>query len=181
MKKTISFFLLSIFLFNTAGYLVAFRIARVEIKKEMQELIRQGVAEEALKSFTIKKYGNKTSLKVEGDELCSEGKYFDIVSVSETPGTITYYCVDDRMESSLMSVLELHIGTYVSSQPLKEDPAKKISEHAAKLYIHTEEPSFCFLPESLVEPGSLVSITHSAYTFITAPPPERFNAICFLT
>jgi hypothetical protein len=174
MKKIASLFLLSIFLFNTVGYYIAFKTVQLAVKKEIKSQIKSNLAIKELTMITI----NKTDLstidwKDGGKEMVYKDEMYDIVRTTETPVSITYYCINDRKEKALFANLDEHINAHISAdKPLKNSGSKKLVEHVVKLYF-CNEPMLSF---NINETGVLFFLTPikfpSVFIEINSPPPE---------
>ena len=174
MKKAALFFLLCIFLFNTAGYFIAFKVAQYEIKSETRSYIRSNININELIAITINK-ADLTSVKWEesGREMFYKNELYDIVNSTEVATTITYYCLNDKKEKSLFANLDDHINMQVSDQPLKNDGSKKLVDHVIKLYFHNESLFTAATSNILssVFPNMVINYT-PVLIETNSPPPE---------
>ena len=76
MKKAAAIFLLGIFLFNTAGYFIAFKSVQYQIKKEIKAEIKKNINSDELTVIIIsKKQINKIDWLEEGKEMNYNGKF----------------------------------------------------------------------------------------------------------
>ena len=55
MKKAAAIFLLGIFLFNTAGYFIAFKSVQYQIKKEIKAEIKKNINSDELTAIIIRR------------------------------------------------------------------------------------------------------------------------------
>ena len=175
MKKAVTLFLLSIFLFNTAGYYFVYKSAQYRARNEMQSQINSAVNSGKLKNITINKNNLQDIEWLEnGKELRYNNQLYDIVKSSETFNTITFYCINDTKEEALFTNLEEHINTHVAAnKPIKNGNQKKISDNVIKLYFSNEQ-SFKFniallfrhnfFPTNLIFKSSIIETD--------SPPPE---------
>lgn len=174
MKKAAAIFLLSIFLFNTAGYYIVFKTAQYGIKLSIQNEIKAGSNSEKLETLVI----NKNNLAAiewleSGKEMRYNNQLYDIVKSTETSTAITFYCINDTKEKSLYSKLEDHIKTHIlSNVPVKNDSSKKLVDTVSKLYFSND---FSF---SLIQNHSTLTYFISTLIYTPAlletnsPPPE---------
>lgn len=116
MKSTVSFFLLIIFLFNTIGYFVVFKISQNQIRKEVKREIKMRLNDSDLHSIVFNKNELKKINWVKTDkEFVFGNELYDIVRTTDTGTTITYYCINDKQEEQLFTNLEEHINKHIAS------------------------------------------------------------------
>lgn len=174
MKKTAALFLLSIFLFNTAGYYIVFKAAQYSVKSEIQNEIRSGFDSDELETLIIHKT-NLTDIEwlESGKEMRYNNQLYDIVKSVETSTTITFYCINDKKEKELFSKLENHINTHVvSTNPVKNDSSKKLIDTVIKLYFSNQISFSLFQSESNSNYFSFNLIYTPALLEVNSPPPE---------
>jgi len=135
-QKITAFFLLSIFLFNTMGYFVAFKVAQYQIKSAVFSDIREGINLEKATLITLKKAEVNSIVWLEkGKEMRYNNQLYDIVKYTENKETITYYCLSDKLEQHLFSHLNEHINTHVTlANPGKNKSSTNIKNSVVKLF-----------------------------------------------
>src|ERR1700752_1646020 len=101
MKKTGSIFLLSIFLFNTMGYFIAFKISQVEIKQGIRKDIEKGIMGNSVSKIVIENSELASVNWVEDDEFEYNNERYDLIKKSENRTNTIFYCINDSEESSL--------------------------------------------------------------------------------
>jgi hypothetical protein len=102
-----------------------------------------------------------------------KNEMFDIVKSIENSTSITYYCINDKKEESLFVNLDEHITTHISANnPLKNNPAKKITDHVIKIYYSTEQRMLADQLCSSVQFPSLLLNYSSALLYTESPPPK---------
>lgn len=175
MKKVISIFLFSIFLFNMAGYFIAFKSVQYQIKKEIKAEIKKKINPYELTTIVIDKTQiNKIDWLEEGEEMYYKGNLYDIVRHTKNATSITYYCINDEQEEKLFANLEEHIATHIAAnKPIKNQASKKLSNNVIKLYF-SKEQSFKFNSFMLNQPPfySINLFYKSALIETDSPPPE---------
>ncbi len=140
MKKVLVIFLLFIFLFNTVGYFIAFKAVQYEIKNEVWSEIKPDIINKKLTSVTINKNNLQDIEWLEsGKEMRYNNKMYDIIKITETHSSITFYCINDTKEESLFSNLEDHINTHIANKPIKSGNQKKATDNVIKLYFLNEQ------------------------------------------
>lgn len=174
MKKIAAAFLLVIFLFNTAGYFIAFKAVRYQIKKEIQSEIKLGLKPSELTAITIDKGKlDKLDWLENGKEMYYKGELYDIVKSSENTTSITYYCIDDNQEESLFAHMDEHINMHIAAnKPLKNENGKNLSNSVIKLYFtNAKLISFpVFSSNNLF--FSFPLIYNSVIIDVISPPPQ---------
>lgn len=173
MKKTLTLFLLSIFLFNTIGYFLVYKVAQYQLKDEVKLEIKSGIDSDELKILTI----NKNDLKnIEWLESNKEMRYnkqlYDIVKSTETSSAITFYCINDIKEESLIANLDEHINTHIAAnKPVQNQ--KKIVDIVIKLYFsNVHSAKFNVVVLNTTQFSSTNLIYSSTLIEADSPPPE---------
>ena len=172
MKKAFSILFLGIFLFNIAGYYIAFKTEQYEIRSEIESEIKAGVNIAELTTISISKTLKSDLQWTESEkEIRYKGEMYDVVKSSETRDSITYFCINDSKEATLFSTLNEHISQHIASNtPWKN--SKKSTTHVLKLY-----HSFPQLTKILSNSNSETfqfrnSIFTSIKLEVNAPPPK---------
>ncbi len=125
MKKALSICLLSIFLFQMAGFYFVFKIQQREIRKEFKLLLFSGIAEDKLVAFEVDEFGKSsthTGIKfIENHEILVKGTLYDIVR-TEIKGKVTkYFCIADHDETRLFA----NLNRFVMDEMNKNSDRKK--------------------------------------------------------
>lgn len=174
MKKAASILLLCIFLFNAVGYIVVFKIAQLEARKEIKIKIKLGLPDRELTAIEFKKDNLETIHWVkENKEFYYQGKLYDVVKKNEKETSIVFYCIDDKKEHALFASLDKHVDTFISSQySKKSSSSKKLNEHVLKIYFsHTH--NFHFSTNSTIVNYSFSAKNYqSEFPETNSPPPE---------
>ncbi|MBL0328081.1 MAG: hypothetical protein IPP64_01350 [Bacteroidetes bacterium] len=145
--------MLSIFLFNTVGYFLVFVAQKKQIKKEIRAQINSGYLNESLTAIlTFSKLElNKVEFMDEGKEIRHNGKMYDIVKYTETETTISYYCIDDSKENSILSYLDNHVKSHVGGgKPVKDGKSNSMKDNVIKVYFSTENNFYFMQNETTV-------------------------------
>ena len=173
-RQATALFLLSIFLFNTMGYFVAFKVAQLDIKTEMMAEMKDDITTDDDTEITI---NEDDALSIEWLEDKKEMRYknnrYDVVKTETHGKLITYHCIKDTREDALFTNLDKHIGSHVvSTQPQKNHSSNTLTNDVVKLFFQhsytyrliTSEQNITFLPikEDFI----------SAAIGTNTPPPE---------
>lgn len=174
LKKLTVFILLGIFLFNTAGYFITFKVLQSQIKKEVKREIKRQVPNSELTVIEISKKQLQNFIwEEEGKEFYHQGNLYDIVRSDESATSFTYYCISDKQEEALFENLDDYIDNNIAAQKsTKSSSSKKTADSSLKLYFNTEISfSYCnnFIKSTFVTTSEIYS---SVCTEISSPPPE---------
>lgn len=132
LKKALSIFLLTAFLFDLFGYLPLFKIAQYKIRKEIKTLLKERVPENELCVITIPVRELKDiDWKREGKEFKRNGTMYDIVSYKTENDVIHYYCVNDEQETKLFVHLEETVNQQMNND---KSPIGKTAKNLLKLF-----------------------------------------------
>jgi hypothetical protein len=116
MKKSFSFLLVIIFLFNTMGYWFVFKVNQSVIQSVMRGIINSGFHKEMYVLIKIDHPESNPDFKMlDHDEFTYCGRLYDIVSESSHGTTTWYYCINDKKEQRLIAGFE-KIQTYTSDR-----------------------------------------------------------------
>lgn len=181
MKKATAILLLFVFLFNTVGYVVLYKIMQTQLKQEAADFRSNFKSyifknkKESLTQFRIKKSQlHKYTFVDEGKELLHNNEMYDIVHTIEKTDEYIYYCLPDKKEKQLLANLADHVDSnLVDGKNLHKSSSKKISSISLKLYSEQTESLFSILRD--ISSVSYISfkINYSpALIEVNSPPPE---------
>lgn len=176
MKKILSIFLLSVFLFDLFGYFPLFKIAQYKIQKEVKKLLKGSIPENEQVVITVlSKKINNLDWEKEGKEFRYNGTMYDVIK-TETKGKFVYYhCINDKQETQLFVHLEDLVNQQMNND---KSPIGKTAKNIAKMfsafkYIHSS--GFIFTPNySYISKNFFYStFFHPVFLEVFIPPPER--------
>lgn len=174
MKKIAIFSLLAIFLFNSVGYFIVFKVAQLEARKEIKTKIKLGLPDNELTAIEFNK-NDLTNIHwvKENKEFYYKGKLYDVVKKDEKNSTIVFYCIDDKQEHALFASLNEHVDKYISSQDSrKNSSSKKLNNHVVKIY-YSNSFGFNFSTHSNSLSYSIFTKNYlSEFPETNSPPPE---------
>lgn len=140
MKKALSIFLLTVFLFDLFGYLPLFKVAQYKIRKEIKALLKESVPENELCIITIPvKEIKDIDWKREGKEFKHNGAMYDIVRSETEKDLIHYYCVNDQQETKLFVHLEETVNQQMNND---KSPVGRTAKNLLKLFKYINRESF---------------------------------------
>jgi hypothetical protein len=175
VKKIFVIILISIFIFNLAGYWGVFFSMKFRIKKEIRSLINSKIPENKLCEIIIslKSYNSKTSEITwieKNKEFLYKNCMYDIVTSKIKNDNIYFYCINDKKESELFASLyqfvEKNITDNFNHNKNLQFLLQKLfnscylgnfyNEMCMSFFIHKitfdSEKYFSFIPEKLFPP-----------------------------
>jgi len=129
-KKALSLFLLTVFLFELFGYSSLFKIAQYKIHEVAEVHLKRSVLENEIQIITVSTAGAKTlDWEREGKEFQYQGEMYDVVRFETKDGFISYYCINDNLETKLLKCFDELLNILLSNDksPLGKT-AKRIIE-----------------------------------------------------
>jgi hypothetical protein len=175
MKKVTTFFLLGIFLFNTMGYFITFKVIQCQIKNEIKTEIKNGINLPELITITINKaQTDKIEWLENKEEMRYNNNRYDVVRFIENKESTTYYCINDTQEESLFTSLEKHVNTHVTTdKSTKDHTSKNLTDNVTKLYFSNRESlNFKTNPTRILPFFSTTSFYSSVLLDTDFVPPE---------
>lgn len=109
VKRGAALLLLSVLLFNSAGYVGAFYYAKAKIKKEIKMKLKGEFPKDQLKLIVIdtRKGEDKLLKWIEPHEFMLQGRMYDIIKTDSLPGgVLQYLCIDDEDETRLFANMD---------------------------------------------------------------------------
>jgi len=109
LKKLIASILLSVFVFNFAGFSLLFFIEREIIHFQMKEKVEKFArlkTQENLQQIVLHKDEAKLYLVDDGRELCIKGEMYDIGRREYKGDEIVFHVMHDKEEGELLAALE---------------------------------------------------------------------------
>lgn len=176
LKKILAILFLSIFLYNTIGYLVVFKKIQYGIKKEIKTRIKNKLDEKDLVLIKYPSHPDKAQRKLfhwkEENEFLYDGNMYDVVRKYSIHDTTYYYCINDTKEKDLFGNLDVQVGQNMASSAMANNLVKlfKLSidqsylfSFSVDLLISSSKATYCLY----LDPG------HSpVQKKVETPPPE---------
>lgn len=173
LKRILSIFLLTVFLFDLLGYIPMFKFAQYKIQKEIKTLLKKGVPEDKLHIISIPvKNVKDIDWKREGKEFRYKGSMYDVVRRETHKDTIHYHCVNDQQETQLFAHLEEMVDQQMNND---KSPAGRTAKNLLKLfwsfkYVPSQNFDFV-LPDSKANPENFIYSFFYSPVFIEIPTP----------
>ncbi|MEO6883363.1 MAG: hypothetical protein ABI199_04975 [Bacteroidia bacterium] len=176
MKKTLSFFLLVLFLFNVGGFYVAY----VVLHKQNQKTFFSLVQKNNFSKFKTLRISNEemenTSVfqKKNSDEFRYKGKMYDIVRQHKTKNETVFYCYEDENDSSLSTALTNQINNFVHSNDTNNTQKNNfLNSFFNKLYCTHSRILNTFFPGKIgFEKIFFQAEYNSPHGKVPVPPPK---------
>lgn len=174
MKKTIASILLSIFIYQTVGYVLSFNIMKYSIESEFKTKIKNNLSDKNCSHFNINLISKHSTFSWEeiNKEFWFQGKIYDVVSISKS-GVIK--CIEDSKDNKLFQNLDQYVDGYYT----KNLNGKKALQNINSIFFAM------FLPTNIIEiPNRFklitklkfdkISIGKPSNTIAKISPPPRF-------
>jgi hypothetical protein len=170
LKKVSAIALLAILVFNLVGVFFVFKIQQYHARKEMKQLIKQGLPESSLIAISFSY--NETNFEWKDEhEFRYKGIMYDIVKQTSDGSTITYFCVNDEQESALFAHLD---------EELQKNESGKKTNNCIKLLFKFLAGMNCASADLLADPSVSPVVLHNHFMCIYShpakdiqcPPPE---------
>jgi hypothetical protein len=174
MKKSFSFLLLAIFLFNTMGYYFVFKVNQTIIRREIRGIISSGYHKDLCLLVKVDHPCSNPDFKLlDHREFTYRGRLYDIVSETVRGDAVWYYCINDRQEEKLIAGFE----KIQDLSPGSGAASKAKNTYALLYHLITialiREPIIITHPQPLeVVFGDRRDHPVTPYTSPFSPPPE---------
>lgn len=157
MKKAFIAFAVFILSFYVVGYLAIFYSLQYSAKSEIAERKEKTsiVNEKQITRITIPQNEYKKNTKqikwYEEDEICMDGRMFDIVKVVRNGKHLAMYCLDDGKETNLFDFLNTHMAGTGTKQPCRKNkPIDTVGKFLTLKFIGTDTVAFfCMVHDSI--------------------------------
>ena len=177
MRILLAISLLLLLLFQTASYLLVFKIQQYQIRKEIKQQIKAGVPEDELVLLKIplsleSSAHNDQFQRIHDREFRYQGEMYDIVRQEQHGDTTWYYCLWDEKESELFAQLDEQVAQQMNQNPAQKKQHEQLDRLLHALYL-TDSKYYLF--------SKFINNNHnkSYYTFVLknwsesppTPPP----------
>jgi hypothetical protein len=108
LKKTFSFVLLLIFLYNISGYYLAFTVQQSDIKEKVQHIFKEKDTGDLL-LLKISPEEEKNIAWNEKNEFSLHGKMYDVAFRKHQGNVLYLYCYNDSKEDHLFASMNSHV------------------------------------------------------------------------
>jgi len=174
LKKALAIFFLLLFLFNSLGYFIVFRLNQLEIRDQMHSELLQKTPNSSLTCITLSAK-NTTHLDwTEENEFVYQGSRYDVVRTEKkADGSVSYFCMNDSKEDELFSQLDQNLGNQLDANKMNTGKTGKLILKLLSFdYVSTfEKTTFHFTAQNLT-PRAFIPGQSVFYYEITTPPPR---------
>ncbi len=145
-RKLIFIFITILLLFKIAGQYPMFKIRQTQIHNSIKNQIAQNIPNQFLDKITFD-FQDITKIKWEkiDKEFWYQGNLYDVVRFEKTNENISYYCIKDTKETSLVEEFKQEIANQTNSKTQKENI---LSWDFAKKIVSTDFPILRFITEN---------------------------------
>lgn len=165
LRKYLSAIVLMFFLFNIVGYYIWFSYAKLNIQKEVQEEISQGLAEKDLTLITVPLIDESGICWIKpGKEFTYRGEMYDVVKVRTSNDKKFIYCINDIREKKLI--------TDFSRNNESNPKTRKLLSSFQYIYIPGQDAWFHILESFNNHFGIRSFAIFSTVREVTIPPPK---------
>ncbi len=126
-------------LFQGQLFFVMFKSFEKKYKYEVKMLIKEGVDEKDLLTFTfpLDEKGNVVADDfrwIKENEFRYKGEMYDVVRFAINNKSASYYCIHDFKESRLFANLDEYLSDYLNKNPEKKNQAIRILDSISLFY-----------------------------------------------
>lgn len=153
-----------------------FKIFEVKYKREIKQMIKSGIPEEKLITFTFHKNIEVSSTPefkwTKKNEFRYQGEMYDIISQEIKDDSIVYRVFHDLKESQLFTNLDKHINGFVEKNPSRMNDLLTIINSLSKFYspVQTVELKNNFILKDFANDISFVPL--EGEKLLLTPPPK---------
>jgi hypothetical protein len=154
-----------------------FKGLEVKYKREIKKMIKSGIPEENLITFTFSKNILEEEIKdfkwIKDWEFRYKGEMYDIIKTEYIGDSIVYHVFHDLKESALFSNLQKHFFDYFASNQDKGKELLSITQNYCKYYLSPFNENFLIAKPN--EQQYISQKTQRTIFFapiIFDPPPE---------
>ncbi len=169
--------LLLLILFHSEFHLIMFEGLEVKYKREIRKMIKSGIPEENLITFTFSKNILEEEIKdfkwIKDWEFRYKGEMYDIIKTEYKGDSIVYHVFHDLKESALFSNLQKHFIDYFSSNREKGKELLSVTQNYSKYYLYPFTENFLIAKseEQQYNSQKTQNIIYLA-SIVFDPPPE---------
>ena len=162
LKRSLTYVILLLFLFNSMGYYIVFELNKYLVKKEMQSFLRSN--KDPLIVLKISDPAtNPDFSRPDAWEIIYQGKLYDVVREVKTGKTSCFYCQHDTLEEMLIAGFKRMVKSKFNQHLL--DHVIKIALTRPSLTLHQ------LVLQKISYPNLSITFTsHHPAPF--SPPPE---------
>lgn len=119
MSRLFSFFFLTVFIWQLAGFFLFFELERYHVRKDIKRAIKLSLPQNEFKqfNFTNKEFNNLTWIN--DHEFKMNNRMYDVVKKKMSNFGFMVLCIDDIQETILFAQLDQATASNLNNQPEK--------------------------------------------------------------
>lgn len=150
MRKPISILLLLVFLFQSVGCLVIFKLQQLQVRNEVKHHLLSNLPDSELEIIKISRHEQSDSNSPfhfwESDEFSYSGKMYDVIRREDHGNTTWYYCFPDTRETHVLSQLNKFVKDQMAHDPKKQKQRDEFQRLLNSLF-HAGNQQYSFVDE----------------------------------
>jgi len=186
-KSIILLLMLFLLLFHLEIQVVAFKVFELKYKREVKQLIKDGIPESDLilfvfhKDYRIQKTENLEWIKP--NEFRYHGEMYDIIREEIKGDSVYSHCFHDVKESRLFKDMDKYFAKFLQDNPDKENELNIVLNSFSRNYILGMNDPIKTIPYYDIDYFSLaITYPEEGYSSIPSPPPKcRYSIIQLFT
>jgi hypothetical protein len=174
LKKALALFFLVIFLFNSLGYFIAFRLNQLDIHNQMRSEILGKTPDSKLIQIYETPQNKSEIAWLEDREFSYKGGLYDVVrSEKNTNGSTIYFCLNDAKEEELFSQLGENITNQLDANKMTNGKTSQLLLKLLAFDYCSETHQLVFhFTSSTITPSAFIPAQRNIDSEITTPPPR---------
>ncbi len=163
-------------LIQSAGHLLVFKVQQAQIRREIKQQIKAGVAEEELVLLKIpgvlEESSNPVFQRIHSREFRYKGRMYDIIRQVDHGDITWYYCIVDVKESGLFASLENSIKFELHHSTERKKQSERVLRLLAGLYINDFDNSEkVYFNDEFTD--TIYNFTIKTWNSFPVPPPPK--------
>ncbi|HSH64278.1 MAG TPA: hypothetical protein VLB84_00420 [Bacteroidia bacterium] len=173
MKKASAILLLFVFTFNLVDFLLVFKVQQYQVRKQIKQLIKQGVPDDELVQISITSENHMQLDWKHEKEFRYKGTMYDIVKTEIIDDTTTiYHCVTDKQETALFANLDEQVRKNMDTKNNGNNPLKNSFKLLSNIYFQPQTHAWILPQINAVIKCEFSHFYSSPALDITGPPPK---------
>ena len=170
--KILAVLLCGLLIYNSLGYFLVLSVTQIALRHQNWSRL-SSVNKEELSKFVFDKNKSNPGLKIiNSREIQVDGKLYDIARKIEKGETITYYCIYDQKEETLIAKTRL-LNSKAQQLPFSKT-TKLIIEKIIKTAIISEETSYIIDCHPTLFSDCIIRHFSGPNLQIALPPPQFY-------
>ena len=173
MRRVVSIFFVTLFLFNIVGHYPVFVVRQYLIQNELDELINDRIASGSLVLLSFSPQEIKSLKWIKKNEFGFRDEMYDIVMQKNGEnGRIDFYCFHDTKEKKLFADFEKHLQKNMENASGNQKNEQNFNKNLLKDYCPPESFTSIAVTGIEINYNRVVSILNSIDPEDQSPPPK---------